>query len=53
MRFLYLQKKDPDTASRLADDIGDKITKLRAQAMIAKIALAELGKQKKLLQAGK
>jgi hypothetical protein len=44
-------KRDPDTASSLANEIGDKITKLRAQAMIAKIALADLEKRKKAEQA--
>jgi len=39
-------KRDPDTAANLAGEIGDKITKLRAQALIAKIALADLEKRK-------
>lgn len=40
-------KRDPDSASRLADEIGDKITKLRAQAIIARIALADLEAKKR------
>ena len=39
-------KRDPDTAVTLAREIGDKITKLRAQAVIANIALADLEKRK-------
>lgn len=39
-------KRDPDTAANLAREIGDKITKLRAQALIAKTALADLEKRK-------
>jgi len=40
-------KRDPDTAATLVREIADKTTKLRAQALTAKIALNGLYLKKK------